>query len=157
MQENSYHKRIKAFLDNTQAKYNHIIYTNKCHTVLEASKSAGEDIENFVKNICLLDEQKNLIVAILLAKNRANLKKISAIVNAKKLNMVPFTEVERYTSYPAGGVPSFGFDAKFLVDKDVLNRSFIITGGGDEYSLIKIATKEIVKLNSATVCEIKEV
>ena len=80
MKENSYHLRLKKFLDESKANYKHIIYTNKCHSVAEAAKTSGENIENFVKNICFLDEQKNLIVAVLLAKDRANLKKIANLV-----------------------------------------------------------------------------
>ena len=156
MQENSYHKRIKTFLDNAKVKYNHIVYTSKCHSVAEAAQTSGEDIENFVKNISLLDEEKNLIVAILLAKDRANLNKIATIVNAKKLKMTPFKEVEKYTSYPAGGIPSFGYKAKFLVDNSILEKEFVITGGGDEYSLIKIGRKDLITLNNAQVCDIKE-
>ncbi|HHY93244.1 MAG TPA: hypothetical protein GX511_07875, partial [Firmicutes bacterium] len=58
--------------------------------------------------------------------------------------------------YPCGGVPSFGFSARFLIDPKVLEKEWVLTGGGSERSLIRIAPAELVTLSGGQVVRIRK-
>ena len=65
-------------------------------------------------------------------------------------------EVLLNTGYICGGVPSFGYKARFLVDEKVLEKEVVYTGGGSENSLIKISVKELIRANNAKVAKISK-
>jgi prolyl-tRNA editing enzyme YbaK/EbsC (Cys-tRNA(Pro) deacylase) len=65
-------------------------------------------------------------------------------------------EILKGTGYPAGGVPSFGYDAIFLVDPRITELTYVYTGGGSPNSLIKISVLELLKANKGTVVRIRK-
>jgi len=56
-------------------------------------------------------------------------------------------ETHERTGYPIGGMPCFGYDALLVVDPKVLEKEFVYTGGGSEFSIVKMPTIEILKFN----------
>lgn len=56
-------------------------------------------------------------------------------------------EAYKRTGYPVGGMPCFGYDAILMVDTKIFENEYVYTGGGSEFSIVKISTKEIKKLN----------
>ncbi|MEW9502460.1 YbaK/EbsC family protein [Jeotgalibacillus marinus] len=60
------------------------------------------------------------------------------------------------TGYPAGGVPSFGFDAVFLIDPKVIELEYVYTGGGSPNSLVKVNVKELLEINNGIVVRVRK-
>jgi prolyl-tRNA editing enzyme YbaK/EbsC (Cys-tRNA(Pro) deacylase) len=69
--------------------------------------------------------------------------------------MMNAEQILERTGYPCGGVPSFGFNATFLIDKKVMEKEFVYTSGGSENSLIRISAKELQKANMGIVADIR--
>ncbi|MCY9528491.1 YbaK/EbsC family protein [Paenibacillus alvei] len=65
-------------------------------------------------------------------------------------------EMLQLAGYPAGGIPSFGFTATFLIDPKVLEQEFVYTGGGSPYSLTRISVQEMVRVNQAIVARVRK-
>ena len=150
------HNRLKEYLANKGVKFEHLVFDKSCHSVKEASIASGEKEENFVKNVCMSDDSGNLIVAIVLGNRRASTKRVAKALGVDSVKVATPEFIEQKSGYKIGGVPSFGFDAIFLVDNEVMQKEYILTGGGSEFALVKINTKDLIALNSAKVCRVRK-
>lgn len=126
-------------------------FNQSCHSVTEAAQAVGTSPENLVKNICLIDQDNNLIVAIVKGEDRVDPSLIGITFAIKPPRIATPAEILEKTGYPCGGVPSFGYPARFLVDPKVLEKETIYTGGGSPTALVKIATVELVKANQGQI------
>ena len=102
------------------------------------------------------DNRGDLIVAIVLADSRASTSRVAKALDIDRPRLATIDEVFIKTGYPAGGVPSFSYEAKYLVDEKVMDKKFIITGGGSEFALIKIKPKDMLMLNKGKVSRIRK-
>lgn len=74
---NPYEEKIKKYIKDNNIKAEHLSFETSCHSVEEAVQAVKASAEDFVKNICLIDNEGNLIVAIVKGENRASTSKIS--------------------------------------------------------------------------------
>ncbi len=153
--QHHYEEKLKNFMRLHHLSAEHLRFEVSCHSVAEAAAAVQADTTDLVKNICLIGADGQLIVAIVKGEDRA-----SASRSAKALGLTearPATEAEilERTGYPCGGTPSFGYEAAFLVDARIMEKSQVYTGGGSEYSLVKISPVELVKANKALVTRIR--
>jgi prolyl-tRNA editing enzyme YbaK/EbsC (Cys-tRNA(Pro) deacylase) len=65
-------------------------------------------------------------------------------------------EVLARTGYPAGGTPSFGYEAIFLIDPKVMEKEKVYTGGGSENSLLLIFPPELQRANQGRIVRIRK-
>ena len=65
-------------------------------------------------------------------------------------------EILEATGFPCGGVPSFGYDATFLMDSRVMEKESVWTGGGSANSLIKVSPEEMKKANAGKVARVRK-
>jgi prolyl-tRNA editing enzyme YbaK/EbsC (Cys-tRNA(Pro) deacylase) len=65
-------------------------------------------------------------------------------------------EILGKTGYPCGGTPSYGYEARFLIDERVLQKEVVYTGGGSVNSLVKIKSSELVKVNRGQAVRIRK-
>ena len=163
-----------------------LIFNQSCHSVAEAALAVNASPEDFVKNICFIDDSKsndidtnknnnennnndktannnnetndttNLIVAIIKGEDKADANKIASYLKIPKPKIATPEQILEKTGYPCGGTPSFGYKATFLIDTRVMEKEFVYTGGGTQTSLIKISTKELLKANSGQIAEVRK-
>ncbi|MDN9012644.1 aminoacyl-tRNA deacylase [Brevibacillus laterosporus] len=153
---NSYELQIKDYLHEKAADAQHFILNQSCHTVEEAAKAVNASIDELVKNICMIDEDGRLIVAIVKGEDRASTSRVSKGLNIKRPRLADEKEVLEGTGYPAGGVPSFGFEAIFLVDPKITELEYVYTGGGSPHSLVKIKVEDLVRLNKGKLMRVRK-
>lgn len=152
---NNYEQKLNEFLNENKILAGHLFFKESCHTVEEAAKAINADPSDLVKNICLVDSKGNLIVAIVKGEDRVSTTKVGEVLGVEKPRPATLDEVLEKTGYPAGGVPSFGYAAIFLIDERVMEKEIVFSGGGSENSLIKIATKELLRANKGRVVKIR--
>ncbi|HHU76433.1 MAG TPA: hypothetical protein GXZ24_06025 [Firmicutes bacterium] len=150
-----YAEKLKKFLVDQDIEAEQLTFTQSCHTVKEAADAVGALPEDLVKNICMLDDQDRIIVAIVKGEDRASTTRVGKALQIEKPRIAGAEEVLEKTGFPAGGVPSFGFDAIFLVDPRVLEKKVVYTGGGSDHSLVRIASKELLRANKGTVARVR--
>ncbi len=141
-------------LHRIQAELLH--FSQSCHSVAEAAQAVGTSPENLVKNICLVDRETNLIVAIVKGEAKVDPSAIGTTFDIKPPRIATPAEILEKTGYPCGGVPSFGYSARFLIDPKVLEKEFVYTGGGSPTALVKIATTELIKANQGQIVKIRK-
>jgi len=151
-----YKEKIKKFLQDNNIQGKHICFNQSCHSVEDAIKATKANTDDFVKNICMVDSNKNLIVAIIKGEDKVSTSQIKKSLNIKKLRIATPDEILQKTGYPCGGIPSFGYDAIFIIDPEVMKKNVIFTGGGSKNSLIKISTKELQKTNKGEIIKIRK-
>ena len=153
---NEYEEKLKIFMQDHSIRGEHLIFEESCHTVKEAAKAANAGIEDFIKNICMIDAQGNLIVAIVKGEDRASTSRVAKALNIKRPKIATPEEILKRTGYPCGGVPSFGYEAIFLVDPKVMEKEIVYTSGGSENSLAKISAKELQKANQGRIVRVRK-
>lgn len=153
---NPYEEKIKKYIKDNNIKAEHLSFETSCHSVEEAVQAVNASAEDFVKNICLIDNEGNLIVAIVKGENRASTSKISRQLGIERPRTANLQEILQKTGFTCGGVPSFGYSATFLVDPKVMEKEVVYSGGGSEKSLIKISPQELLKANQGQVIKIRK-
>ncbi|MBI2971827.1 MAG: hypothetical protein HYY37_05400 [Candidatus Aenigmarchaeota archaeon] len=130
-------------------------FAASCHTAEEAARAAGTTIDEIVKNVCLIGGGW-LIVAIVMGRDRASTTRIAELLGIERPRPAAAEEILMKTGYPAGGVPSFGYEATFLIDANVMERPLVYTSGGSDRSLVRIAPADLQKANGAAVARIRK-
>lgn len=151
-----YEEKLKKYIDENNLSAEQLIFEKSCHSVNEAAEAVGASPEDLVKNICLIDNSDNLIVAIVKGEDRVSISRVAKALNIDMPRIANENKILEKTGYPCGGVPSFGFEAIFITDPKVLEKDIIYTGGGSPNSLVRIASSELVRVNQAQIIKIKK-
>ena len=150
-----YEQKLKKFISDNNILCEHLSFNQSCHSVEEAAHAANANTEDFVKNICMIDSDDNLIVAIVKGNDSASATRIGKALNIDRPRTATPEEILEKIGYPCGGTPSFGYKAKFLIDPRVMEKDTVYTGGGSQNSLVKISTKELQNANQGEVIKIR--
>ncbi|WP_370568805.1 MULTISPECIES: aminoacyl-tRNA deacylase [unclassified Fictibacillus] len=151
-----FHSTINRFITENNIDGIHMVLRESCHSVQDASRALNVSQHDFVKNICLLDNKEQLILAIVKGEDRVSTTRVGKALNIERPRLATEDEILAHTGFPAGGVPSFGFKAIFLVDPKVTELSYIYTGGGSQLSLIKVETNSMLQANKGQVIRIRK-
>ena len=153
---NTYEEKMKEFLQANNIQGQHLSFNQSCHSVEEAAQAANASPQDFVKNICMIDSNGNLIVAIVKGEDRASTSRVEKALNIERPRTATPEEILEKTGYPCGGTPSFGYQAKFLIDPRVMEMDTVYTGGGSENSLVKISAKELQETNHGEIIRVRK-
>lgn len=153
---NQYEKKLQEFIKVHHIQCEYLQFNQSCHSVSEAARAANVNPDDCVKNICLIDAEDNLIVAIVKGDDRVSTSRVGRALNMERPRTASPDEILQKTGYPCGGTPSFGYQAEYLIDPLVMEKDIILTGGGSEYSLIKISPQELQKKNNGKVLKIRK-
>jgi len=150
-----YLNKLKKYLEENKAEYKLLNFDESVATSIEAAKQMGENTENLVKSVAFYKKDK-VIIVIVRKQDRVDKSKISQTLNLTGIKLCSPEDTLEKTGYPAGGVPPLGFEAEFLMDEKAAEKEEVIAGGGNQYTLIKIKTQELLRLNKAKIADIKK-
>lgn len=151
-----YEKKLKEYLIKNNINAEQYIFENTCHSVDEAATTAKTSPEDIVKNICMIDDKGRLILAIVKGEHRVSTTRVAKALNIEAPKIASPEEILKHTGYICGGVPSFGFEAIFIIDPKVMEREFVYTGGGSPYSLVKVSTKVLQEANNGEIIRVRK-
>lgn len=150
-------ERLRLYLKDNSIQAEHLVFETSCHTAAEAAESAGATLEDLVKNVCLITENGEFIVAIVKGEDRVDVRQITSILNCKKPKHASAEAVLAHTGYAVGGVPSFGYEATILIDERVMEKPWVLTGGGSDRSLVRIEPETLLKASKGRVEIIRKI
>jgi Cys-tRNA(Pro)/Cys-tRNA(Cys) deacylase len=153
---NLFEEKLKSFMQAQGIQGEHRVFSQSCHSVAEAAVAVGGSPQDIVKNVCMLDEKARFIVAIVKGEGRASTSRVAQALGVQKVRTASPEEVLERTGYPAGGTPSFGYEAIFLIDPKVMEKEKVYTGGGSENSLVLIDPKELHRANQGQIVRIRK-
>jgi len=128
-------------------------------TVPAAATALGVAPEQIVKTVMfLVDERSYAVLACGL--RRVDTRKLAAHlgVSRKKVRLADGESVTRITGYPPGTVPPVGHrqPSPVFVDPAVSLHETVYAGGGGIAALLRIASRELVRVTGATVLDVLE-
>ena len=138
-------EKLKNFIKSNNIEAEHIRFDKSLHSVQQLLSVTGLDLDLITKTMIFVGEET--VAAMIPAKFRVSVSKLVDATGIKKLTLASSGEALEQTGYPVGGMPCFGYNALLVIDPKVLEKEFVYTGGGSEYSIVKISTKEILKMN----------
>jgi prolyl-tRNA editing enzyme YbaK/EbsC (Cys-tRNA(Pro) deacylase) len=151
-----FEEKLKSFMEAMGIQGGHRVFSQSCHSVAEAAAAVGGSPEDLVKNVCLMDENSRFIVAVVKGEDRASTSRVAQALGARKVRTASPAEVLERTGYPAGGTPSFGYEAIFLIDPKVMEKEKVYTGGGSENALVLISPPELQRANQGRIVRIRK-
>jgi len=117
----------------------HIPRENAANAILVASKS----------------EPKQYAVCLVLATTKIDVNHaVSSLLGVKRLSFASADETKDVTGQMIGGVTVFALNVPLYIDTRVMSAEYVIVGGGDRSSKLKIAPAELRKIPNATVADI---
>ncbi len=132
------------------------VFEHSCHSVSEAAETAGIDARDIIKSICMIGAGGELIVAVVKGEDRASTSRVARCLGIERPRTASPEEVQAGSGYPCGGTPPFGFEARFLVDPRVLECAEVWGGGGSPYSLVRVASQELLRACAGTVARVRK-
>lgn len=152
----TYAQKLRQYIEENSLPAQLLTFTQICHSVEQAAQAVGAPASELVKNICLVDADGNLIVAIVPGESRASTTRVGKALGIETPRPATTDEVLAKTGFPCGGVPSFGYHATFVIDPLVMEKETVYTGGGSEYALTRIATDALQKANGGIVARVRK-
>ncbi len=153
---NQYEEKLKKYIQEKGIISEHLSFKESCHSVEEAARVVHATADDFVKNICMIDSNENLIVVIVKGEDRASTSRVEKALHIEKPRTATPQEILEKTGYICGGTPSFGYHATFLIDPKVMEKEIVYSGGGSETSLLKISSKELLQASHGQVVRVRK-
>jgi len=151
-----YEETLKAYMQEKNVPGEHLVFNQSTRSVAEAAEAAGVTPQDFVKNICMIDSNGSFIVGIVKGEDRVSTSRVARHLGVAGVHIATPEQILKRTGYPCGGTPSYGYEARFLIDERVLQKEVVYTGGGSVNSLVKIRSTELVKANQGQVVRIRK-
>jgi prolyl-tRNA editing enzyme YbaK/EbsC (Cys-tRNA(Pro) deacylase) len=138
--------KLKRYIEAHNIKCEHLRFDNPVHTAEEAANATGAPVGLITKSVIFRDANGATVVGLVPAGFRVSVSKLESASARSGLVLTDSDETYKRTGYPAGGVPCFGYEALFVMDPLVEQNDCIYTGGGSEYSLLKITVADVLRL-----------
>ena len=122
----------------------------------EASQASGISLDEIIKSIVLVDQAAKPMLAVVMANGTVSRHRLQHHSNSKSVRLASDEQAKAATGYPPGGIPPVGHKKKLpvFIDKGVVAHEYVWCGGGARSKLVRLKTEDIVRLNSATVCDL---
>lgn len=102
-------------------------------------------------------DPKQYAVCLVLATTKIDVNHaVSKLMGIKRLSFAPAEETKAVTGQAIGGVTVFGLPAAIplYIDSRIMEKDYVIVGGGNRSTKVKLAPTELQKIPGATVAEI---
>jgi Ala-tRNA(Pro) deacylase len=141
-------KRIIGLLTKLNIPFKHLVH-EPVYTSEQASKIRKSPLHNGIKSM-VLETERGVIIALISADLKLDLKKLKKKFNFKKLQMAPPELVKEKTSCEPGSVPPFGYIQPLptYIDKSVFDHEQADFNVGLTTESIQIQTSELRKILS---------
>lgn len=150
-----YEEKLREYIKAKNIRADVLSFNQSTHSVAEAAEAVGADPEDFVKSICMIGPNGELIVAIVKGEHRASTSRVAKALGIERPRIAKPDEMLMKSGYPAGGTPAFGYKAVFLMDPKVLEKDKVYSGGGSEQALTLMAPDEMRRANGAKVARVR--
>ncbi len=126
-------------------------------TASDAARAIGCEVGQIVKSVVLMADGRP-IVALTSGANRADARKIAAIVGAAEVRKADAAEAREATGFAIGGTPPFGHPRKLrvLMDRDLLGYEEVWAAAGTPTTVFPISPVELERAAEAEAADFKE-
>jgi Cys-tRNA(Pro)/Cys-tRNA(Cys) deacylase len=150
-----YEEKLRKHITDNDIKAELLTFSQSTHSVAEAAAAVGANPEDFVKSICMIGPNDELVVAIVKGEHRASTSRVAKALGIERPRIAQPDEMLEKSGYPAGGTPAFGYKAAFLMDPKVLEKEKVYSGGGSDQALTLMSPEEMKRANGAKVARVR--
>ena len=138
-------QRIRDWIDAHGVDAEMLHFDRSVRSVQEAVDASGHPVERITKSIVMVTDDGRAVVAVVPAHCRASTDRVrKALGLAARPRVASAGESEALLGQQVGGnSPLNAGDAWVLVDPLVLAMEWLITGGGDDRTLVRIPVAEL--------------
>lgn len=137
---------LKDYLTKNSCDFEIIRHDRPMLTVDEGSKYF--DIEAIAPTLIVQTEQGMMAAIVSAKRGRVDFDAVKRSLGFEKMKMADRERVRKTTGYNAGSIPFIGHGLPCIFDRQLLKLPYIFGGTGDELSTLKIAPKDVVRLNN---------
>lgn len=127
-------------------------------TVEAAAAALGVAASRIVKSVVFQHKRRGdeLCVAVVPGDARVDHGAVEAVLGRSRLKLASPARVLEGTGYEVGGVPPVGHirDLPVVLDRSVLDQEEVYGGGGDEWHMLRLRPREIVRPTGAVVAPV---
>ena len=150
-----YEEKLRTYIKEHEIDAELLTFNQSTHSVAEAATAVGAEPEDFVKSICMIGPDDQLIVAIVKGEHRASTSRVAKALKIERPNVAEPSQMLEKSGYPAGGTPAFGYEAVFLIDPKVMEKEKVYSGGGSEQALTLMSPEEMQRANGALIARVR--
>lgn len=150
-----FEQKLRKYIIDNDIDAEVLSFNQSTHSVSEAAEAVGANPEDFIKSICMIGPNNELIVAIVKGEHRASLSRVAKALGIERPRIAKPEEMLEKSGYPVGGTPAFGYEALFLMDPKVFEKLKVYSGGGSEQALTYMSPVEIQRVNGAAVARVR--
>lgn len=143
-------------LNKNKVSFELVVFKESVKDSKSSASASNFALDRIVKTILFVDKSNNVFSVIIRSSERVCRHKVRSFFDCSKLSLIGFDDVSGFVGFPAGGVPPFGYSAKFIIDSDLGDDEEVLVGGGTIYSLIRIRVRDIKKLCNPLVGNVKQ-
>ncbi len=147
------------FLEKQKAAFTQHQY--ECTALDDFGAHAAEQLrvplEQVFKTL-LTEGEQGVVVALVPASGKVNLKRLAKAAGVKKLDMMPPAKAERLTGYKVGGISPFAQKKRLptVLDASAQQHPFVLVSGGKRGLSVGIAADDLQTLLGAVMADIAE-
>jgi prolyl-tRNA editing enzyme YbaK/EbsC (Cys-tRNA(Pro) deacylase) len=150
-------RRVAAFLSEQKVEARIEQFSGGTPTAEDAARAAGCDLDQIVKSLVFLCDDKPVLVMVS-GDRRADRSKIAAETRCRRAKVAGPADVLRITGFEAGGVAPFplpGIDL-VLMDSALLAHPFVWIGAGTSSHMAVLAPADLARLTQARALDLVE-
>ena len=149
--------RMREWLDQQKATYE-VLPHMEAYTAQEVAGAAHVPGRTYAK-VVMLKGQKGLVMAVLPAKCHVDIQRMQQLLGDNTATLAK--EVDFANAFPdceIGAMPAFGnlYGVPVYLDKDLIGEEAIAFPAGSHHEVLRIASKDFLKLAGAQVQELCE-
>jgi Cys-tRNA(Pro)/Cys-tRNA(Cys) deacylase len=151
-----YEEKLRKFLQKNNVKGEQLHFEKSVHTVADACAETDAKPDDFVKTICMITNNGKIVAAMVLGSYRASTKRVAKALDMEIPSVATPEQALEKTGYLVGGTPPFGYEATFLIDPKIMEKSIVYVGGGTPNALVKINPKEVQRINHGIIARVRK-
>lgn len=137
---------LRDFLENNGAHYEMLSHELPIFTTQDAAQYF--DIKKAAPVFIIDTGQIFIALIVSFMRGKIDFKAMGKTLGYSKFRLASKERVEEITGYTIGKVPLIGHNLPCVFDKSLLEYDFVFGGSGDEYHTLKIASKDVLRLNN---------
>lgn len=145
-------------LDQNKLSYDILTYEANDGEIdgLSVAKKVDRPKELVFKTLVIQGHSKSYYVAVIPVDEHLNIKKISKVLNEKKVEMIPVKDIQKITGYIRGGCSPIGMKKSFptVVDEKICELDKVVFSAGKIGMQIEMSANEFIEHIKATTSDI---